>query len=159
MQNLMRHLPQRMCVPTHVPCPHPRQCPPHLHTWKCKHLHPHSLFSLSLCPCFRLIQCLLLQCAYAWMRLNSCGCGCGRSVNYIDYCKIVCICHSLYKQLIIKYFRLSALCMKNNSSAILSDTCLQILVVKVTQLSMVSVVSTCAVHTGFFLLMLKLHFL
>src|SRR6266853_3629762 len=123
-----------MCVPTRVPCPRLRQRPPRLRTWKRKRLRPRSLFPLSPRPCFQLIQCLLLQCAHAWTRLNSCGCGCGLSVDYIDYCKIVCICHSLYKQLIIKYFRLSALCTKNNSGAILSGTCLQISVAKVTQL-------------------------
>jgi len=51
-------------------------------------------------------------------------------------CSIFCICHSLYKQLIIKYFRLSALSTKNNSGAILSGTCLQISVAEVTQLSL-----------------------
>ena len=142
VQNLMRHLLQRMRVPTCVLCPCPRQCPPHLRTWKRECLHPCSLFPLSPCPCFQLIQCLLLQCARAWMCLNSCGCGCGLSVDYIDYCKIVCICHSLYKQLIIKYFRLSALCTKNNSGAILSGTCLQISVAKVTQLPEASVTCT-----------------
>jgi len=134
VQNLMQHLLQRMRVPTHVLCPRLQQRPPHLRTWKREHLRPRSLFPLSLCPCFRLIQCLLLQCTCAWTCLNSCGCGCGLSVDYIDYCKIVCICHSLYKQLIIIYFRLSVLCTKNNSGAILSGTCLQISVAKVTQL-------------------------
>src|SRR6266851_84344 len=93
-----------MRVPAHVPCPHPQQCPPHLHPQKClwlhlqqcppclrtrKHecLHPCSLFPLSPHLCFQLIQCLLLQCACAWTHLNSCGCGCGLSVDYIDIVK------------------------------------------------------------------------
>jgi hypothetical protein len=93
VQNLMRHLPQRMCMPVHVLCPrlqqrpphpcpqkclrlHPQQRPPCLRTLKRKRLRPRSLlFPLSLRLCFRLMQSLLLQRARAWTRLINCGCG------------------------------------------------------------------------------------
>jgi hypothetical protein len=97
-QNLMRRLPQRMCVPVRVqrlrpqqrpPHPrqqnrsrfHPRQCPPHPRTQKRERLRPRSLFSLSPRPRFRLTRCLFPQHARALTRLSSCGC-CG-PVDYI----------------------------------------------------------------------------
>ncbi len=72
------------------------------------------------------------------MHLNSCGYS--LLVDYIDILEyVVFVIHFINN--FIKYFQLSALSMKNNSSAILLGTCLQILTAEATQLDM-------AIHTA-----------
>src|SRR6266851_1770968 len=67
------------------------------------------------------------------MHLNSCGYS--LLVDYIDILEyVVFVIHFINN--FIKYSRLSVLSMKNNSSAILSGTCLQISTAEVTQLSL-----------------------
>jgi len=67
------------------------------------------------------------------MHLNSCGYS--LLVDYIDILEyVVFVIHFINN--FIKYSQLSVLSMKNNSSAILSGTCLQISTTKVMQLAL-----------------------
>ncbi len=67
------------------------------------------------------------------MHLNSCDCS--LLVDYIDILEyVVFVIHFINN--FIKYSQLSVLSMKNNSSAILSGTCLQISTTKVMQLAL-----------------------